>query len=343
MSIKILFVGDGSYPMYARAFYDAANELVEVEAELMDYGDMNIKSIAHSDYLRRIEYHFCAGVNVININAELVRKCKESNYDIVFLYSAELIFASTVRRIKGLGAYVTVYHNDNPFTSNGNNYRRRHYLKTIRLADIVYAYRKQNIDDYLMAGAKKAKLLRSYYIQNRNFPIKKVAKDKSFPRIGFIGHYEDDGRIEFIKDLSDQGIDVGVISDWPIINGHMKVIDNAHNNYNEILNKLDIAIIFLSTLNNDTYTRRCFEIPMAKTMMLSAYTDDIATMYEEDKEIVFFRNKEEFVDKALYYLERNEEREAIAEGAYKRCLKDGHEAKDRVREIIKDYEDSRNI
>ena len=123
----------------------------------------------------------------------------------------------------------------------------------------------------------------------------------------------------------------------------MTVIDNAHNNYNEVLNKLDIAIIFLSKLNNDTYTRRCFEIPMAKTMMLSTYTDDIATMYEENKEIVFFRNKEEFVDKALYYLEHNEERGTVAEAAYKRCLKDGHEAKDRVREIIKDYGDSRNI
>lgn len=340
MNIRILFVGDGSYPMYARAFFEAASEMDGVTAKLLDYENMNIKAFSGKNQFKRAEYHFCVGPDVTRINQKLIRECKENHYDLVFLYSAELVFASTVKQIKAMGTYVAIYHNDNPFSEKRSKFRLRHFLSSIQFSDIAYAYRVANIDDFYSHGAGKAKLLRSYFIKKRNFfdPEEHKSSLGNIPRIGFIGHYEDDGRIEYIKALSQEGVDVGVIGDWPIVNEHMKVIDNADVCYNEVLNQLDIAIVFLSTLNEDTYTRRCFEIPMTKTMMLSVYTDDIASLYETDKEIVFFRNPEEFTKKALYYLNHDDERKEIIEAAYARCLRDGHEVTDRVREIIEDYE-----
>ena len=41
--------------------------------------------------------------------------------------------------------------------------------------------------------------------------------------------------------------------------------------------------------------------------MMSVYTDDIASLFEENKEIVFFRSEEELVNKVKYYLEHEEE------------------------------------
>ena len=96
-------------------------------------------------------------------------------------------------------------------------------------------------------------------------------------------------------------------------------------------------MVFLSKINHDTYTRRCFEIPAAGAFLFCPYTDDLASMFEEDKEIVFYHTKDDFVEKVIYYLEHDEERMCIATAGHERLLRDGHEVKDRAEQIIKDY------
>lgn len=49
---------------------------------------------------------------------------------------------------------------------------------------------------------------------------------------------------------------------------------------------------------------RNFEIPMCGGIQLCKYNAELAGYFEEDKEIVFYRNEEELVDKARYYLEK---------------------------------------
>ena len=115
-------------------------------------------------------------------------------------------------------------------------------------------------------------------------------------------------------------------------------LGNSHELYNEMLNAAKIAVVFLSTINHDTYTRRCFEIPAVKTLMVAPYTDDLATMFRDGEEVVFYRNKQDFVDKIEYYLEHEEDRVKIAESGYCRVNKDGHEVCDRIRQIMHTYE-----
>lgn len=47
---------------------------------------------------------------------------------------------------------------------------------------------------------------------------------------------------------------------------------------------------------------RTFEIPMCGGLQFTSYNDEIASYFEEDKEIVLYRSKEEMIDKAKYYL-----------------------------------------
>ena len=214
----------------------------------------------------------------------------------------------------------------------------------MRHCDISYAYRKANIIQNLEQGAPKCRLLRSYYIGDRNFHIEGVQNSSDVPDIVFLGHMEADSRVKSIRALVESGLRVGVPrvvwKNCGISNPNLVLLDNTQNDYNLILNKTKIALVFLSTLNEDTYTRRCFEIPATKTMMLSVYSDDISTLFEENKEIVFFRNDDELVAKAKYYMSHPEERELIANNSYLRLLKDGHSSVDRVKEIIKDFYES---
>lgn len=340
--MTILFVGDGSYDMYSKAFYAAACKLEGVFADLLEYEDMNIKAISHKNYLKRAEYHFCLGPDVDKINNELIKRYENNRYDIVFLYSAELIYPNTVRKLKDKGAYIGIYHNDNPFSEGAKKYRYRHFVKTIKYSDISYSYRDSNICDYRERGAKKVKLLRSYYIDDRNYYIDDLSIDMDVPDVCFVGHFEDDGRKDYIQTLLNNSVKVGLPEDWKehgVIGENIVYLNNPHKNYNAILNKTKIAIVFLSSLNKDTYTRRCFEIPAVKTMMIAPYTNDIATLYDDSKEVVLFHDKTDFVDKIKYYLSHEDERLEIANAGYRRLMRDGHEAKDRVREIISDWKE----
>lgn len=51
---------------------------------------------------------------------------------------------------------------------------------------------------------------------------------------------------------------------------------------------------------------RAFEIPMAGGLQFASYNEELASYFEEGKEIVFYRSPEEMIDKAMYYL--NEKR-----------------------------------
>jgi hypothetical protein len=104
--------------------------------------------------------------------------------------------------------------------------------------------------------------------------------------------------------------------------------------YRMAISGTKIALCFLSKLNDDSYTRRNFQIPAMSTFMLSEYTPDLASLFEEGKEAEFFRSQGELVDKIQYYLKHDAEREGIAQNGHRRLLADGHDVESRARQVI---------
>lgn len=343
--IKILFVGDSSYEIYVKALYNAALKMKGVNPILFDFGCLNIIE-AMKSIVTKIEYRYRIGCHVKKLNRSLIKICKDETLDIVFLYSCPFIYAETVEKIRRLGIYTAIYHNDNPFSYQYNKMFWKIYRDTISKADISYAYRKGDIPDYYKFGAKRVELLRSYYINERNYYIADNKIDMDIPNVVFMGHYENDGRLDYIEDLLNNNISIGVSDLWKVYiskRRNLIFLSSEHNKYNEILNKAKIAVVFLSTRNKDTYTRRCFEIPVVRTMMIAPYNADLAELFNEEKEVVFYRNKKEFVDKIKYFLEHEKERKNIADAGYRRVLKDGQEVYNRLEKIIFDYQESKKL
>jgi spore maturation protein CgeB len=50
---------------------------------------------------------------------------------------------------------------------------------------------------------------------------------------------------------------------------------------------------------------RNFEIPMSGGLQLCSYSNELSQYFEEDKEILFYRNNKEFIDKANFYLRKD--------------------------------------
>lgn len=339
--IRILLVGDDSYDMYVKAFYQSfvhegyKNVWLFATNHYMD-GHTRAESL-----LLRAENKIAFGPRVAYLNRQLLCKAEEVNPELVFLYSARLVTASTLKHLRERGAKVFLYNNDNPFADYYPKYFWRHYKAGLQYADVCFVYRNSNIQDCKRLGCNRVELLRSYYIKERNYYMEDPGVN--VPRVVFLGHYENDGRDAYIKALLDNGIEVGIIRrTWEGFeqgNSRLVKLENTHTLYNEMLNAAEIAIVFLSGINQDTYTRRCFEIPAVKTMMIAPFTEDIATIFKEDEEVVFYRNIEEFVQKVRYYLGHEEERRKIAAAGYCRLMRDGHEVKDRVEFIMDVYEE----
>jgi hypothetical protein len=158
----------------------------------------------------------------------------------------------------------------------------------------------------------------------------------------FIGHYEPDGREDSIRALVTAGIRVKL---W---GGHYwsrKVLGDLYDSlspivpaegedYAKALCGAKVCLCFLSKLNRDTYTRRCFEIPACGKVMLAERTDDLMQFFKEDEEACFFSSPEELVRKAQWLINNPDIRERIARAGLRRVWADGHDVVSRAKYFL---------
>lgn len=79
---------------------------------------------------------------------------------------------------------------------------------------------------------------------------------------------------------------------------------------------------------------RHFEVPACGGFTIAGKADDIENYYAPDKEMVFYDSVPDLIEKIKYYLEHNEEREAIARAGYERTIRD-HTYEKRLSEIFR--------
>jgi spore maturation protein CgeB len=292
---------------------------------------------------RRFQHKYKLGPQVARLNAELVRVAKEEKVDAVFLIRGDLILPRTLEELRDAGVLVAGYCNDNPFSPSYPKYVWRHLIASAPKYDHYFAYRHSNVDQFKEAGCPKVDLLRSSYDRELHFPLPEVTNSPYQSDVVFVGHWEADGREEYLQAILGTG-DVKLrifgamwekapnFKELSSRTGNMSPVLGA--DYNLAVNSAKIALVFLSKLNLDTYTRRCFEIPASGTFMLSEFSDDLASLFKEGVEAEYFRSKEELVEKTRYYLVQDAHRRRIAEAGRDRLMKGKHEALDRARQVV---------
>ncbi len=336
--LKILIVGDWNHAIYEKALFDAFITLGH-DCEAFSYGDYFTNSL-----LSRVQNKFVLGPKVTKLNKDLLNKSVEKSFDIIFIYRGLHITPKTIKSLNKNCKTVFYYNNDDPFSKKGASYRNRYVLKSLNVFDWIFCYRNKNIQDLENLGLKNASLLRSYYCKDSHYKIEpSIKRDVD---IAFIGHFEDDGRdlkiLHLLKNLKKNIRIFGTswensphFDELTSLAGEIKPLRGVL--YNKMLNKSKISLVFLSKINNDSYTRRCFEIPAASSLMLSEKTEDLENLFQEDEEIVFFDNKEELLEKANNLLQNAELRNEITQNAKNRLLNDGHECQDRAQQIINQH------
>jgi spore maturation protein CgeB len=352
---RILLVGDYIWPWYQDV---CAGALEKLGCEVVRFGWFDdfrhwregySEPFYHSLW-HRIQYRMHTGPAVWQVYRRLKRVALSVQPDIIWFYNVQLIAPSVVKALKKTLPTATFvqYANDNPFSATAKPRLWRNYLNSIPLFDVHFSYRLNNIANYQLAGAQSTYLLRSYFIPEEDFHVpQSEIPDRFKCDVVFAGHYEDDGRVEMLEAICQEGYRLNLFGGgWSAalpklqanspLRAMYPISPVTKADYRYAICGAKVALCFLSTLNHDTYTRRNFQIPAMKVAMLSQYTDDLTTLYVPDKEAVFFRDKQELIAKLDKLLNDDTWRKSVAEAGYAKVYFAGHDVTNRMKVWLDD-------
>jgi spore maturation protein CgeB len=299
-------------------------------------------------FVLKIQNRLILGPRVTALNRDAVQAVDRFRPDMVFVYRGTHLLPRTLRLIKERNPATVLigYNTDNAFVPGHISGLWRHFLQGLPYYDLMLAFRAKNVEDFKLAGAKRAKLLRFWFTPELNHPVElsQEEEEQYGSDVVFVGNYEPQGRLEWLEEIAKAGFNLRLfgpgkywdqkLRESPWLRHLVPVNEAWGENYNKALCGAKVALCLLSKLNRDTYTCRCFEIPATKTMLLSEYTDDLAALYTEGVEAEFFRSNDELIAKLHRYVSDEALRRRVAEAGYRRVVADNHDVVSRMRQVI---------
>ncbi len=344
--MKFLLAGNWIAQIYEQACADALSKL-----------GVDVVRFAWKDYFEgwagRLQEKFpVISPALLRLNRDFLIAVKEAKPDVVLVWRGAHVIPSTIRRLKlETNATLVSYNNDDPFGPRADvrvpwhhKILWRNYEQCLPEYDFNFVYRLVNVAEVIAASGKNAHLLMPYFIPAIHRPMTLTeTEQRTFNcDVVFVGHYEPDGRENYLRLLVKNGLRVRLFGGkyWTrkVLGELADYFGPVHTvvgeKYTAALCGAKICLNFLSRLNRDTYTRRCFEIPACGRLLLSERTKDLQGFFKENEEAVFFSNPAELVEKALWLKRNPNEIERIALAGMRRVHADGHSVDERMRQFL---------
>lgn len=329
--MNIIVFGDYVYPHYQEALSHGFESV-----------GMNTKSSILGNY------RFFNLLGTIKNTCKIFYDTINFNPNLIFLYRVENILPVIlpVLRIFCPNTKIFIYHNDDPYRNLlKTRIKSFFFLKCIKYADITYVYRDININEAYEWKAKKVKLFMSHYYSKKDLvsysDIEKIDKDYS---VVFVGHYENDDRCEYIDYLFLNNVNLHIYGpeSWkPIFKKNKWPLNNLHScvygsDYRTTITNSSIALAFFSKKNRDTYTRRCFEIPIFGTVIAAPRTIVTEEIFEDMYSALLFSSKDELLTKIIHTLSNNRLKAKIAKNGYNLVINGDFSELSRAEMILED-------
>ncbi len=270
------------------------------------------------------------------IRAETNRK----HCDIAWIEKGVTIRPGTLQFIKkhSPNSILVSCSEDDMFARHSQTYW---YLSGLEYYDIVFTTKVYNLTELETLGARRTELFLDAYDENLHRPIELSGLEKAqfACDVGFVGSFEND-RAERMLYLAEHGIKVTVYGNgwrgWIGKNPDLVIKDKPiyGEDYVKAINAAKVNLCFLRKINRDEVTSRSVEIPACGGFMLGERTRRHLEFFEEGREAEFFDSNEEMLQKVKYYLEKNEERQKIAQAGRERCVKSGYSMRTQLTKML---------
>jgi spore maturation protein CgeB len=265
----------------------------------------------------RRDYYFKQGKDFMN--NLLLKTIKKEKPDYIFTwFTWDEFYIDTllqIRKISPKTKTVAIFGDD---SVHFENFSRYYGL----LFDYSFTTLKPYIKKYKEEGING--IFCTNLVDINSFKLKKF--EKTYP-LTFIGSQRSDksGRYELIKYLIEKKAPLRVYGfGWENYPEFKEVYHGVlkDNEVLDIINKTKINLCFSKdNFGNPQLKARAFEVGACSSFILTEYAPDYLEYFKENKEIVFFKSKDEMLQKIDYYLKNEKEREDIAKNLYNKITK----------------------
>lgn len=294
---------------------------------------------------RRIIFRFLHAISFFSVSLYLMIKLREVvNYEFVLVVKGLNVSRRALRQLKKSGVPVVCFNPDDPFNLASSG---RQIIDCIPLYDHYFIWSKRL--------AKK--LINQYGVPSTYIPFAADPKLHGIPggatdrrlesRVSFIGNWdiEREKWLDWIKRKDLLRLH-GVNWERKLRSRDLKAcIENralVGNDFSLHVNSSQINLNILRVQNKGSCNMRTFEIAISGGFQLHEYSEEVARLFQEGKEIEFFRNSDELNKKIDYYLENPVQAVAIAKAGRKKVLSAHHLYTDRVAEIWRVVNESKS-
>jgi spore maturation protein CgeB len=243
----------------------------------------------------------------------------------------------TIRALKSRGATVTQYFNDDAFSKSSPAGIHWKFRRALPLYDAHFVFRMHNVERYRRAGAVHVEHSPPYYDPATHVP---QPTTELIADAAFIGHYEDDWRLECLEALA-RRFDVvlkGGGWDRPVRGRPLaKLAPITHafgDEYNRIYASAVAGLCFFSKINNDTWTRRALEIVAVGGVLVCERTAEAQQQFRDRQEAFFFSSVDELVEIVAALKADPATRETVREAGYRRLVAGRNTINDRAAQVL---------
>lgn len=274
-----------------------------------------------------------------NLNIRILEKVQSFKPDIVFIVKGNNVYPNTLKRIKqNPNIKLISWSVDDMYAWHNRSY---YYTKGLKYYDVVFTTKSYNIEELKQLEAGKVEFLYQAYSKKYHKPCKNCEEVKYKSEVLFIGFAEKE-RFEDLNYLAQNGIKIEIFgSGW-----NKQEFQNHHKNlnitpkdllgedYSNAISCSKVSLCFLRKANRDLHTSRSIEIPACGGFMIAERTDEHKSLFEEEKEAVYFDSKEELFEKVKYYLEHEEARKKIVQAGFEQTRKSDYSYDNMVCRIL---------
>ena len=273
-------------------------------------------------------------------NQKLVDLANQFQPDLTLVISPLLIHPDSIQAFKQHGL-VFVFFTDNPLDTHhthSNSWVKRGFL----MWDAAFIWSRDLVERLIENGVKKA-IFHSFCSDvEYHFPKRQINPAYD---VAFIGNWDASRKRErYLKAIADYRLGLWGSNYW---NTHcqeasLKDLCQGMCSYTqipEVLGSAKMGLNILRPQNEKGHNIRTYEIPATGTLMLSERSEELLSLFAEDREAVYFSNPDELRQKVEYLLQNPALIESIAEAGYKKALK--NTITNRVTEIANLYQELR--
>ena len=246
---------------------------------------------------------------------------------------------STLAKLKCQGIILTQYFNDDPFSAHAPWGLYWKFRRAITCYDGHFAFRAHNVASFIQAGAHFAAHCPPTYDHSQHLSARH--QDKVFlADAAFIGHWENDGRENYLEALKKNGYSVilrGGMWDSAIkgmaIGDTFPVKHAFGKEYNDIYANVMAGICFFSKINNDSWTRRPLEIIAVGGLLVCERTQEAESYFKDRQEAFYFSSIAELLEIINTLKNDPALRERVRTAGYQKLLQTPNTIADRARQI----------